>query len=370
MRHTLREKEKKIVASPKRHFRPYFAVLLILFVSCAVFAQGAPEPFVVILGQSKMIDFANPIKRVSIPMTEIADASVITPTQLLVSGKAAGTTSMVVWDERENYQIYKLVVREEAAPCQINLKVRFAEVDEIALREFGVNLWYKGMDLGERTGDVGLFSGKVGVPYDPLILSDVVDIFFAVPDLNISAIMKALEEKNLLSVLAKPNLSAINGAEASFLAGGEFPIPIVSGAAGMQTVTIHFKEFGIKLKFVPKALDGKTVNIKVAAEVSSLDFENGIILSGFRIPAINTRKAETTVELITGKYLIIGGLLSNEMAKTVSRVPILGHIPILGKLFSSSRFQKKETELLIVVSPEIVTELNENALPEVRKLKF
>jgi pilus assembly protein CpaC len=158
----------------------------------------------------------------------------------------------------------------------------------------------------------------------------------------------------LLTVLAKPNLCVMDGSEASFLAGGKFPVPIVSGSSGMQTVTIHFEEYGIKLKFTPTVLDSEVVNIKVAAEVSSLDFDNGIILSGFRIPAINTRRTESMVELKEGQYLIIGGLLSNETAKTISKIPLLGSIPILGKLFSSSRFLNKESELLIMVAPQIV----------------
>lgn len=359
-----------MMENPIKYCRILFFLLVVVCCSNVLFAQGEAEQLVVMLGQSRMIDFSNPIKRVSIPTTDIADASVITPLQLLLTGKAAGITSLVVWDERENYHVYKVVVREELALCQINLKVRFAEINENGLRELGVDFWYKNLQMGERTGNFGVFGGKVGAPNDPLLLSDVVDIFFSIPDLNVSMILKALEEKNLLTVLAKPNISAINGAEASFLAGGEFPIPIVSGAAGMQTVTIQFKEFGIKLKFTPKAMDANTVNIKVAAEVSSLDFENGVIISGFRIPALTTRKAETTVELPTGKYLIIGGLLSSEMAKTISRIPLLGHIPILGKLFSSTRFQKKESELLVLLTPEIIKPLNENEVPELRKLKF
>jgi len=334
------------------------------------FAQGGSEELVVLLGQSKMIDYPNPIKRVSIPATDIADAAVITPTQLLLTGKQAGITSLVVWDEREMYQIYKLIVREDRTLSQINLKVRVAEVSETALHELGIDFWYKGVQMGDHTADFGVFSGKVNAPSDPLALADVVDAFFTISDLNISAILKALEQKNLVSVLAKPNLTAIDGTEASFLAGGEFPVPIVSGSSGMQMVSIMFKEFGVRLKFTPHVLDDKAINIKVAAEVSSLDFENGVILSGFSIPSLVTRKAETTVEVPQGKFLLIGGLLSNDKVKTVSNLPILGKIPILGKLFSSSRFQNKESELLIFITPEVVNAVNESAVPEVKKLKF
>lgn len=345
-------------------------LLLVMLWAGVLSAQGVPEHLVIFIGQSRILDFANPIKRVAIATPDIADASVITTRQLLLNGKEAGTTSLAVWDETETYHVYKLEVQQEAALYQIMLHCRFAEVNESALKELGVDFWYKNVQMGERTGNFGVFGGKVGAPNDPLLLSDVTDIFFSIPDLDISMTLKALEEKNLLSVLARPRISAINGAEAKFLAGGEFPIPIVSGAAGMQTVTIHFKEFGIKLNFTPRVLDGNVINIKVLTEVSSLDFENGVILSGFRIPSLVIRKAETTVEMTQGKYLIIGGLLSNEMAKTISRIPLLGHLPIIGKLFSSSRFLRNETELLILMTPEIIRDLKESELPELRRLKF
>ena len=181
--------------------------------------------------------------------------------------------------------------------------------------------------------------------------------------------LKALEDNNFISILATPNLSAISGSEASFLAGGEFPIPIVSGSMGMQTVTIQFKEYGVRLKFLPTVLDSNVVNIKVTAEVSSLDFENGVTLSGFQIPSLVTRKAETTVELDEGQYLVMGGLLSNDLSETLSRIPVLGHIPILGKLFSSKRYMNRESELLITLSPRIISPLSKEEIPELHLKK-
>ncbi|HQG46685.1 MAG TPA: general secretion pathway protein, partial [bacterium] len=224
--------------------------------------------------------------------------------------------------------------------------------------------------LAGKKGNLGIFSGKVNAPSDPLGLGDAVDIFFSLPGLDFSTIMRALEEKSLLSVLAKPNLCAVNGAEASFLAGGEFPVPIVSGAAGTQSVTIQFKEFGVRLRFLPHIIDSTTVNLKIAAEVSSLDFDNGITLSGFNVPALSARKAETTVELPQGRFLVIGGLLSREMTRRVSQLPLLGSIPVLGQLFKSSRFQQKESELLIVVTPEIVGSALQEPAADETQLKW
>ncbi len=339
-------------------------IALVLLLASPLWPAARSEVRV-LLGQSQVLTFTDPIKRISIANPDLADAQVVTPYQVLINGKLAGATSLVIWDEQEVHTIYRVEVGEERFPRQVLLKVRFTEINNNALRELGFDFWKKNLDLGGKKGNLGIFSGKVNSPSDPLGLGDAVDIFFSLPEFDFSAIMRALEEKSLLSVLAKPNLCAVNGAEASFLAGGEFPVPIVNGSAGTQSVTIQFKEFGVRLRFLPRIIDSTTVNLKIAAEVSSLDFDNGITLSGFKVPALSARKAETTVELPQGRFLVIGGLLSREMSRHISQLPLLGSIPVLGQLFRSSRFQQKESELLIVVTPEIVgSSLQEPAAPE------
>jgi len=348
------------------HNHRLFTLLLIctqLAVFPIRFGRAANSRIVLTLGQSHIINFESPITRISITNPDFADAMVTSPSQLLIISKAIGKTDMVVWDENENYQSYQIITHNEASNHQIMLKVNFAEINKNAFRELGVDFLSKNIDLGSDVGNIGSYAGRVGGANDPLLLNDNVDFLLSIPTQDFSAIIKALEEKNYLTILAKPNLSAINGAEAQFLAGGEFPIPIVSGTGGMQTVTIQFKEYGIKLGFVPTVLDSNLVNIKILAEVSSLDFENGITLSGFRIPSLVTRKTETIVELFRDQYLIIGGLLSKEIAETISRVPVLGNIPVLGKLFSSTRFQNKESELMILVSPQIIKPFSAQTLP-------
>jgi pilus assembly protein CpaC len=166
---------------------------------------------------------------------------------------------------------------------------------------------------------------------------------------EITAIIKALEEEGKLSTLAEPNLVALSGQEASFLAGGEFPVPIVT----QNTVNIDYKEFGIKLSFRPTVVDTGRINLRVAPEVSTLDYDNAVTFSGFRIPATRTRKTETTVEMQSGESLILAGLLSGTLGETVRKIPFFGDIPILGKLFRSERFQANETELVIVITPSI-----------------
>jgi pilus assembly protein CpaC len=342
----------------KYNYQIIFAGLL--FVSLAA-GSAAPENSIgltVYIGQSQVIEFEQPIKRVAISNPEVAYANVVSPHQILVDGKSAGVTSLVIWPESGNYLKYRLHVCNEAFRDQVMLQMRFMEINKSALKTFGSDFLIQKMKIGSEHVDVGSYGGKVSEPSIPLALGNSVDMFFSVTSQNITTIIKALYEDNLLSILAAPNLSAVSGEEASFLAGGEFPIPIVSGTMGMQTVTIQFKEYGVGLKFIPTVLDSQVVNIKVAAEVSHLDFENGILISGFRIPSLITRKAETTVELKEGQFLILGGLLSDDVSQIISKIPILGQIPILGKLFSSKRYQKSESELLVTLSPKIIHEMS------------
>jgi Flp pilus assembly secretin CpaC len=338
-----------------------------MFLLSAVPALGVTikpeyERVMIELGQTDVLEFLESIKRVSISNPDIADANVTTPHQLVLNGKSVGVTSMVVWDEQERYSKFKVVVYNDNSYNQVMLRVSFAEVTRTAFRELGFDFLVQNIEAGDDLVDVGSFGGKVNSPSIPQTLNDNVDFFLAVPTKDFSTIIKALEDKRLLTMLANPNLSAINGAEATFLAGGEIPVPIVSGITNQ--VVIEYKEFGIRLKFVPTVLDSKLVNIKVATEVSSLDFDNGIVLSGFQIPALISRKAETTIELRHGEHFAIGGLVTSEISESVSRIPVLGHIPIMGTLFSSSRFLNNETELLIIVSPEIVNTMREDSIPQ------
>jgi pilus assembly protein CpaC len=358
------ERQDRMKNTPRnghRHGRAVlFSALFAAFCLQPVLASGNTA-MTVALGQSEVVDFDQPIRRVAISNPDIADATVISPTQILVDGKSSGVTTLIVWRESGGYEKYRLTVCSEAGARQISLRVRFMEINKTALKEFGSDFVVKYFKMGDERVDAGVYGGRVGEPSDPLALSNAVDFFFAIPNRNITAVFKALQDKNLLNVLAAPNLSAVSGAEASFLAGGEFPIPIVSGSMGTQTLTIQFKEYGVRLRFTPTVLDSMLVNIKVMAEVSSLDFENGILLSGFRIPSLSTRKTETTVELQEGQTLIIGGLLTKESSEVVSKIPVVGSIPVLGKLFSSQRYQNKESELLVTLSPNIMAPIPEGA---------
>ncbi|MGH9555134.1 MAG: type II and III secretion system protein family protein, partial [Terriglobales bacterium] len=231
-----------------------------------------------------------------------------------------------------------------------------------ALRQFGINLFStNGKALSEtgtgQFGQRGVFdltdTHVFGLPTTTVATDRRItplNVFLFRPDVHVGLAIQALQQKNLAQVLAEPNLIALNGKEASFLAGGEFPIPIVQGGGNVGNVTVVFKEFGVRLKFTPVIQPNGNIRLKVAPEVSALDFANGVIISGFTIPGLVTRKAETELELQDGQSFVIAGLIDNRIADIVSKVPILGDIPILGQLFRSKDIQKRNSELLVLVT--------------------
>jgi pilus assembly protein CpaC len=172
-----------------------------------------------------------------------------------------------------------------------------------------------------------------------------------------------LQQRNVLQILAEPNVMAINGTEASFLAGGEFPFPIVQGGAAVGSVTIQFKEFGIRLNFVPNIMPDGVIRLKVSPEVSALDFARGLNVSGFTIPSLSSRKATTEVELRDGQSFAIAGLIDNRLTEVAQRIPILGDVPILGTFFRSRSQSKTNTELLVMVTPKLVDPLSPGQSP-------
>jgi pilus assembly protein CpaC len=257
---------------------------------------------------------------------------------------------------------------------QVMLEVRVAEMSRELIRRMGINASAAtpqgfGMSaLGQITSMLGgnSFSQATGGPLSALlslnqnVTSTVNGAFqFQTGNITWSGFIDALQEQSLAKVLAKPTLVALNGQEAAFLAGGEFPIPVPQ-AFGL--VTIQFKKFGVGLVFTPNILDSKHISLTVAPEVSELDFSNALRTQGFTVPAISTRRAMTTIELADGQSFAIGGLLRDNVRTDVKRFPFLGDIPILGALFRSTSFQKDETELLIIVTPHLVKPLDMTAM--------
>lgn len=243
-----------------------------------------------------------------------------------------------------------------AAPSQVNLRVRVAEVDRTVLKALGVN-W-------DAVANSGRFAFGLATQ-NPVTFSDVFNRNqVLIKRNNVSAMIDALAQEGLITLLAQPNLTALSGETASFLAGGEFPIPIAATttAGGVPTITIEFKKFGVSLDFTPTVIDGNRINLRVRPEVSQLSPGGGVQLQGFSIPGLTVRRAETTVELGSGETFVIAGLLQRTSDNTLSKIPGAGDIPVIGALLRSSRYRRSETELAIIVTPYLVRPLASPAL--------
>ena len=264
-------------------------------------------------------------------------------------------------------------------PRQVLLQVKFAAIDRAALTQIGFNLFSTNDKFlgGTSTGQypAGRFSPLEvqggAINNTTVNFSDLLNLFAFRPDINIGGTIKALQERNLLQVLAEPNLITVEGKDASFLAGGSFPFPTISttptGSATAPVITVQFKPFGVKLDFTPTITPGGAIDLKVAPEVSSLDYSNAVTLQGYVIPALSQRRAETEVILKDGESFAIAGLIDNRVIETIDKVPGLGDVPILGKIFRSRSTQKSTDELLVLVTPHFVKPLTPEekiALPQ------
>jgi pilus assembly protein CpaC len=373
------------------------------------------------------------ITRIAVTNPAVADAVVVQPREILIDGKAAGTVSLIVWGsvDRRQYDLVveppvstleqrlqalfpgediqvstndeaiilsgrvssnavSLRASEIAAATsakakivnllqlpggsdsqQVLLQVRFAEVSRQALRELGVSFFTSATGLHDTLGRVT--TQQFAAPnfdnsgIEPkLTFSDYLNLFLFSNKYDIGAAIRALENRGLFQSLAEPNLIAYNGQEASFLAGGEIPIPVVQGVS--NAVTIQYKEYGVRLNFRP-TIAGDTIRLKVRPEVSTLDFPNGITLSGFRIPALSTRRAETDVELRDGQSFAIAGLLNNLSQDSLEEVPGLARLPIIGHLFQSKSVQATRNELMVLITPRLVRPLNPDEVPPLPTLQ-
>jgi pilus assembly protein CpaC len=388
-----------------------------------------------LVGRSLVITSPNRIKRISLADPAVAEALVVSPTQVLVNGKTPGGVSLLIWDETDQSQAFEvsvdidilglsqkihevfpaeavhietskdvvmlsghissatvadkiLEVVKNATPkvtslmevpvpphAQILLQVKFADVNRQRLNQLGFNL----LSL-QGSKNVGTISTQQFSP-PTLIgngvtsntgLSDLLNIFIFRPDIDFAATIKALQGDNVLQILAEPNLITMSGKEASFLAGGEFPFPVLqgTGTGGAAAITIQFKEFGIRLNFTPTLTSDGVIHLKVKPEVSSLDFSNGLIIQGFSIPALATNRVESEMDLKDGQSFAIAGLLDNRVTEQLEKIPGIGDIPILGKLFQSRSVTKSKNELLIVVTPRIVQPLDAIPAGPVMPKKF
>ena len=421
-----------MTAMPRRHRRAarlsvsLLAATLLLFAGAQLPALGAEPGLIrldVTIGKSQVLNLQDPFTRVSVTNPAIADVFVVTPNQILINGKAVGTTSLVAFypartvffdvvvqsdlgllkerikqvaprDEIQVHPAQDAIILEgnvssertiagvvevasvfapkgkvvsllsltDVKPQQVMLQVHVAEVARAALKELGFSARALGSTFQGATTPGNPFSLALGA-VGPVVANGVFgqsspdfglagsNIFLSSASRDYAGVVRALTDRNVLRMLAKPNLVTQSGKEAKFLSGGEFPFPI---SQDNNTITIQFKEFGVGLVFLPVVQDGENINLKIRPEVSSLDFSQGLVSAGFNIPVIRKNEAATTINLKDGESFAIAGLINNEVRQAVAKIPILGDIPILGALFRSTRFQNNETELLFLVTAKLV----------------
>jgi pilus assembly protein CpaC len=363
------------------------------------------------VGKTVLVDLAKPIARVAVGLGDVAEVQAVTRTEVMVNGKAPGETSLIIWDKQGGRQFFNVTVRASAslandkldavrrelrtelpgqsvkitvegdsvflrgnvkdlnsssravkiastagkvvnlldvdvppADPQILLKVRFMSIDRSKALQLGINLTASGLGNTVSSLSTGQFGAGANV-----------SAVYTTGLTSFGATIEALESKGVVETLAEPNVMAVNGHEASFLAGGEYPYPMAQASGtGVGTISIEFKEYGIRLNFIPTVSPRGTIRLQVAPEVSALDFTNAVEIAGFEVPAITTRRMKTEVELGDGQAFVIGGLLENEETSAFQKIPFLGDIPILGKFFQSESKKRTNTELMVVVTPEIV----------------
>jgi pilus assembly protein CpaC len=383
------------------------------------------ERIVLTAGRSTVLTTPFDVTRIAITNPAVADAIVVQPREVLIDGKASGTVSLIIWgtNQRRQYDVVvdpgvttlqqtfqqlfpgediRVAMNEEsiiltgrvssngvmlrageiadgmstktgvinllqlpgaAESQQVMLQVRVAEVNRRAIQELGASLFsVRPKETGRVTTQQFPAPDFDDEKPGGLVFSDFLNIFFMNRKEGIGTLIKALEQKGLFQSLAEPNLIAYNGQEASFLAGGEFPVPVVQGSGLQAAVTIMFKEFGVKLNFKP-TIAGDVIRLRVRPEVSSLDFNNGLTLEGFRIPALITRRAETDLELRDGQSFVMAGLLNNLGQNDTANIPFLSKIPVIGTFFKSKAERLERTELMVLVTPRLVRPLDPDEVP-------
>jgi pilus assembly protein CpaC len=385
----------------------------------ASFADRQKEslPINVLVGQSRVINFDRKIGRFSVSNPEVAEAVLVAPDQVLVNGKAFGQVNFIAWEKDSGqFLVFDVFVRANlslidsqiralfpkddirlsqangsvvisgsvaqqqtsaqieavvkaagfqtvnmlASPvrntAQVQLSVRVAEVSRTKLRELGSS-WASSNNGTSISATNSLAS-----------LFETANLFISNTGLGSAASIRALQTSGAIRSLAEPNVIAMSGQQASFLAGGEFPIPVIQSDGERVNVTVVFKEYGVRLNFKPTIIDEDHIQLELEPEVSTIDFQNGVKFQGYLIPALKTRRAKTGIELRDGQSFALAGLLDNSESSTLSKVPGLGNIPILGALFKSKSFEKKETELVFFCTATLIKPVNRDDLPATRGL--
>ena len=300
-----------------------------------------------------------------------ANGSVVISGSVSNAATAAQVQSVI---EAANFKTVNMLTSPTSNAMQVQLQVRVAEVNRNKLRDYGTS--FTALPQGGTGGYVNSGGGPsilgdtttspAGAVLDTII-QPALNLFIFNRQINTGAMLRLLRTEGAFRELAEPNLIAMNGQEASFLAGGEFPVPVLQmSGAGSNGITIVWKEYGIRLNFKPTIIDEDHIRLELEPEVSTIDFANGVRFNGFVVPALRTRRAKTGVELRDGQSFALAGLLDNTETKTFSRIPIVSEIPVIGALFKSKSFEKKETELMFIVTAHLVKPVNPDDLPDMR----
>ena len=385
----------------------------------SVATSSGSQALHVLAGRSTFITSLSRLRRVYVSNPDAVDSFTSSPRQIVVTGRAPGVTSLILWNEAGQSTTYLVfcdldvanlrhqiqsalpnesisveghedrialtgtvlseadataaakiaglysksvvnsLVVHEGHPRQVKLQVQIIEVDRSRLEQFGINLFSEGHTLLQ--GTTGQFAStptyappSSGTP-GTLTSSNPLNLLFYTFSHNIGFTLQDLTNRQLAQILAEPNIATISGQKASFLAGGEFPFPVVQGSSGgLTSITIQFRPYGVKLEFTPIVNDDRTISLKVAPEVSALDYTNAVTISGYTVPAISTRRADTQIELRDGQSFAISGLLDHRTTDIFNKMPGIGDVPVLGQLFRSKNINHTTTELMVVVTPTLV----------------
>jgi pilus assembly protein CpaC len=381
------------------------------------------------LSRSVLMQFDETLQRVAVSEPKIAEALVITTTQVLINAKAVGKCTMIAWSvaDPERPAFFSVSVNADLEPLiqqakllfpservtieqlqdrvilsgfvssqkvaesmgqifdgagvkvvnllkplppstkQVMLQVRVAEVNKRAFQELGANYTLARSAYPAFVG-TNVFASPLGSLVGSaanMAFSDLVNLSLFARDSGAGAFIRALQSRNAVRTLAEPNIIALNGQKASFLAGGEFPYPVVQGQGATLAITIQFREFGVRLNFTPTITEDNHIRLEMEPEVSALDFTSGVTISGTRIPGLVNRKAHTTLELDDGQSFALAGLLSNDVTRLSSPIPGLSFLPILGYMFKSQRFVNNETELVFICTAHLVKPVMPDQLPPI-----
>jgi len=413
------------------------ALTLVLFASGAVLAQAPPagaqpaaatsqdstNDLSLAVGKSVVLDLARPVTRIVVGAGGFAEAQAVSPTQILLNGKAPGETSLIIWDQTGGRQFFNVTVRQSSFASNDALESLRRELrselpgQNVRVSQDNGVIFLRGtvsnLNNSDRAVMIASTAGKVvnllnvnvpapepqillkvrfasvdrnrlkqlGINFDINGLGNTIgsigtgqftsgNISATYPGIGLGASIQALETRGLAEVLAEPNVLAKNGHQASFLAGGEYPYPIAQSSAtgGSSPITIQYKQFGVLLAFLPTITNRGTIRLQVAPEVSALDYGNAVNIGGATVPALTIRRVKTEVELAEGQTFIIGGLLDNRETENFQKIPFIGDIPILGKFFQSMQRTRTNSELIFTVTPVIVNPIE--AGTPVPELKF